>query len=102
MEILLKWRMVWKFSDPENVAVVTTTSIVRGEDWIGLVCRDAVDGGWQFLPYSGAPDVSSASVVSLREIATLDASVVELSDLPMGWRAWRSSKDLQWERAADG
>ena len=91
--------MAWQFSDPENVAVVTTKSIIRGEDWIGLVSRDASDGAWQFLPIAGAPDVSSASVVGLKDITTLDASVLELSDLPMGWRAWRSSKDSPWQRS---
>ena len=92
--------MVWKFSDPENVAVVTTQSIIRGDDWIGLVTRDSSDGAWQFLPFTGAPDVASASVASLKNIATLDASVLELSDLPMGWRAWRSAKEAPWQRSA--
>jgi hypothetical protein len=81
------------------VAVITTQSIIRGEDWIGLVSRDAIDGAWQFLPLSEGPDLSSASVVSLKNIATLDASVIELSDLPMGWRAWRSSKGAPWQRS---
>jgi hypothetical protein len=97
---MLGFEMAWRFSDPENVAVVTTQSIIRGEDWIGLVTRDAVDGAWQFLPITGAPDVTLASVVSLKNIVTLDASVIEISDLALGWRAWRSAKDAPWQRSA--
>jgi hypothetical protein len=28
-----------------------------------------------------------------------DKSIGELADLPLGWRAWRSSPDAPWQRA---
>jgi hypothetical protein len=97
---MLGFEMAWKFSDPENVAVVTTQAIIRGRDWIGLVTRDAADGAWQFLPITGAPDLALVSVVSLKNIVTLDASVTELADLAFGWRAWRTTKEALWQRSS--
>jgi hypothetical protein len=37
-------------------------------------------------------------VVGLGSIVELDPSVCELADLPLGWRAWRSSKTEPWRR----
>lgn len=91
--------MDWKFSDPRNTAVFTTWPILRGEDWIASVTHDAEDGAWQFLGASGATGVSAAAIIGLDEIAELDRSIVELADLPLGWRAWRESKGAAWHRA---
>lgn len=89
----------WPFDDPENVAVITTQSILAATDWIGLVTHDADDGSWQFLPLEGAPSVEEAKVLALREMVELDESVCELADLPLGWRAWRKTRDGEWIRS---
>jgi hypothetical protein len=57
--------MSWKFSDPRDMAVITTWPILRGDDWIGTVYLNVDDGAWQFLGLSGAGDVSEAAVVGL-------------------------------------
>jgi hypothetical protein len=94
--------MTWTFSDPPNVAVFTTWPIVRGEDWIGLVYRDADDGAWQFLGASGVQESDKPAIVGLRQILGLDASIAELADLPIGWRAWRAARDAPWHRSKTG
>lgn len=60
-----------------------------------LVFHDEDDGAWQMLP-SGGADASEAMIVGLRQLVQLDKSLVELVDLPLGWFAWRESKNSQW------
>ena len=87
----------WPFQDPENVAAFTVGKIVRGGAAILLVVHDAEDGSWQFLT-GEAFDMADAMLVSLREIVGRDSSVIELSDLPLGWRASRENREAPWVR----
>ncbi len=88
----------WPFSDPENLAVVTLKRIIRGESPILRVTHDEDDGGWQFLD-GGEVAVEEASLVSLRQMARLDPSILELADLPLGWVAERAGPGEPWQRA---
>ena len=87
----------WPFEEPRNLAVITTKRIVR-EGWpILLVSHDEDDGGWQFL--DGEPaEVEEALVVGLAEVVAQDPSLRALSDLPLGWQAWRAAPDQPWRR----
>lgn len=90
----------WPFSDPPNVAVIANKRIVHDGDWIAYVSHDVEDGAWQFhIGDRNALNESDAAVVSLRSIVQLDPTIVELADLPLGWEAWRESKDSKWHRA---
>lgn len=90
----------WKFSDPPNVAVIVDRSIVSGEEWIAHVSHDADDGAWQLHTSKGAvANEADAMLISLRKATQLDPSIIELADLPLGWRAWRDAKDSTWHRA---
>jgi len=90
----------WPFSDPPNVAVLTTRRIVRDAAWIARVVHDAEDGGWQFHDGTpGARHESEAVVTSLRDLVLRDASLRALADLPEGWCAWRGSPEQPWQRA---
>jgi hypothetical protein len=91
----------WPFDDPPDLATITTREIMDGKDWIALVFHDEDDGGWQFLGPAGAPVSGEAMVVGLRELFDREASVRELADLPLGWRAWRAQPEATWQRAAD-
>ncbi len=88
----------WPFADPENVAVFTLRRIVEGKSWVLRVCHDEEDGAWQFLD-GGEVAVDAASVVSLRTMTDIDASLLALADLPVGWVAKRSSPGQPWQRA---
>jgi hypothetical protein len=87
----------WPFDQPRNCAVLTLRPIVFGGAPILRVSHDADDHGWQFLG-SGDADVAEAAVVGLAEVVRLDPSVLDVADLPPGWRAWRDSKSSPWQR----
>jgi hypothetical protein len=75
-------------------------SVLSGEKPIALVTHDADDGGWQFLSHeTGALNERDGRVVGLGEIIALDPSLTVLADLPVGWKAWRPSKEAPWQRS---
>jgi len=79
---------------------VITTRQVMHENWpVLLVTHDADDGGWQFVNGWGDTDGSqSGMVVHVEHVLDLDPSLSALSDLPLGWRAWRESIAHDWKR----
>lgn len=87
----------WPFDDPPNTASLTTLFVLDGSP-ILHVYHD-YDGGWQFY---GAPDdlatANVARIVSLESIIARDTSLAEISDLPYGWRAVRTSGESSWTR----
>lgn len=88
----------WPYDQPPNCAVITLRSIVFGGAPILHVTHDEDDHGWQFLG-AGDANPEDAAVVSLDGIVSLDASVLEVADMPPGWHAWRRSRTSPWQRA---
>lgn len=88
----------WRFADLKNVAVFTTTQVMRLRQPVLRVTHDDDDGAWQF--HTGAPEVSAADmmIVALEEMVTHDATICELADLPCGWLAERDSVGSPWRR----
>jgi hypothetical protein len=90
----------WRFQDPPNVAVIVNRRIVEDGDLVAYVSHDESDGGWQFhVSDSPGLNENDAMVVSLRNMVQLDPTLSDLADLPLGWHAWRESKDSRWHRA---
>jgi hypothetical protein len=89
----------WPFKDQRNVAVFTSRKIVDEGDWIYYVSHDEDDGAWQFHPHSGMTPESEAVIVSLEAMLKQDATIASLADLPLGWHAWRQTKESDWECA---
>jgi len=87
----------WPFDQPQNCAVITLRSIVFGDAPILHVSRDEDDHGWQFLGLKDA-DFADSAVVAFAEIVGLDETILQLADLPPGWRARRQSKSSPWIR----
>jgi len=87
----------WQFADPKNLAVISLRSIVFGGRPNLHVTHDEDDGSWQFLG-DGDAQAEDAAVVGLGEMVELDASVVQLRDLPLGWHAWRKQRGDPWHR----
>ena len=87
----------WPFDQPPNCAVFTTTQVLRGGQPITHVYHDADERGWQFHP-SGAKSAADAMIVALSEICCYDRSVIEVANLPPGWRAIRAGIGQPWER----
>jgi hypothetical protein len=84
----------WLFEDNPQVAVFTLKSIVNGGD-ILYASHDIEDGAWQFLD-GNRVSMENSAIVSLRSIVEMDNSINELSDLPLGWIATRSSLMSPW------
>lgn len=87
----------WPWDQPANCGVITERSIIENGAPILHVSHDADDHGWQFLG-GGKPKVENARIVCLSCIPDLDPTVLELTDLPPGWIAWRNSASEPWKR----
>ena len=88
----------WPFADPPHTTVLFSRSAAR-EGVVHVVVRD-LEGRWQFLD-GREVGLHEARIVTLGRAVALDASVLELSDLPPGWVAWRPNASAPWGRARD-
>lgn len=89
----------WPFQDQPRTAVIANKKVVSRESWIAYVTHDLEDGGWQFHTNEATIREDDAILLSLKNIVDIDPSIGELSDLPVGWHAWREAIDLPWKRA---
>jgi hypothetical protein len=87
----------WPFEQSRNCAVVTTREIMEREETILLVSHDLEDHAWQFIGPTGGT-LENARIILLQEAVELDPTVLELSDLPVGWQAVRQSRGDVWVR----
>jgi hypothetical protein len=71
--------------------------VLEGAEPILLVSHDGDDHGWQFIGTSDA-SVEDGRIVRLEEIVRLDATVLEVADLPPGWQAVRKYVGGVWSR----
>ena len=86
-----------KFLEADNTAVFTTTFVIHDKRLITYVTHEEEDGAWQFFSqdeFENYEDV--AMIVSLKEIIAVDASLVELADMPVGYSASRGERDEPW------
>jgi hypothetical protein len=90
----------WPFSDVPNTAVIANRKIVTLGEWIAYVTHDLDDGMWQFHTSDPEPpSEEDAMIVSLGNVFQLDSTISELANLPVGWHAWRVSREAPWQRA---
>jgi len=87
----------WPFKDEPNVMVITMKSIVYSNKPILHISHDEEDGMWQFLDGSDV-NTENAMIVSLKEMADIDPSIKDVSDLPLGCVAYREKKGDEWKK----
>lgn len=85
----------WEFKEPQNTVVITTNNIIQGDSEILYVFHDEDDGIWQFLD-NGICSEEDARIIALKEIVELDNSISLISDLPLGYMAYRLSENSEW------
>lgn len=85
------------FEDVKNVMVMTTKNIMKKNKRIIYVSHDNEDGMWQIQDGSDV-EMDDAMLASLEEVIALDSTLMELNNLPIGWIAWRNTKDSVWKR----
>ncbi|MGB7604162.1 MAG: hypothetical protein WBL93_01670 [Lutisporaceae bacterium] len=90
----------WVFKDEPNVMIITTKNIISSKNSILSVWHDADDGMWQFLDGTDVNE-EDALTISLEELVNIDDTVNEVSDLPIGWVAWREQKGSDWKRQSE-
>lgn len=95
---LLDRNIDFKFYEERNLGVFTTKQAFEG-DPILYVYHNA-DGNWQFHTVQ-KPDLGDAMLICLEEITKLDQTINDIYHLDFGWRAWRASKDDEWEWEKD-
>ena len=89
----------WPFDDPPNVVTFVIRDAFEGRTQFLQVVHDH-DGEWQATDGRIAPKTEDAMLVALKEVVQRDGSLLELGDLPPGWRAWRETADCPWHREA--
>lgn len=85
----------YSFLEDKNTMVITTKNIISHISDIVLVSHDEDDGTWEFLDGEEVKE-EDAAIISLYEIVKLDNSINELCELPLGWIAYRDSKNGKW------
>ncbi len=88
--------MDWPFEEVQNAAVITLRSILNEGAPVLYVARDA-ELGWSFMD-GNEPTVDEAMVVAFSKVVARDSTLLELSDLPRNWVAWRLTKAAPWLR----
>ena len=87
------------FDIPADAAVVTTSHVTQGHLPVLCVFHEMGEGDeilWQFHCGNGDYSPAVLQLVRLDEILGLDASLAELANLPVGWRATRASAADPW------
>lgn len=85
----------WTFDQSENVACFTLRQIIRDGAPILFVVHDEEDHGWQFLTGEKVtPD--DAMIVSMGNIVKHDRTVLQVGDMPPGYRATRVAVGERW------
>lgn len=85
----------WPFDQPRNCATLTSTHVMREGKLVTRVYHDEDDHGWQFYSEEGS-STSSALIVTLEEVVTMDLSLLKVAHLPPGWQASRASIEDTW------
>ena len=84
-----------KFADALDTAVITTIYVVRqGSPILSVYHFD--DGYWQFSGVEENLPDEDFLVLALSEIIALDPSVLQVSDLPLGYSASRKDVWSEW------
>jgi hypothetical protein len=87
----------WPFADPRNCAVFVTREVMDREEPILLVTHEDGEDSWSFIGSSDGT-LENCKLIALEEAVAIDSSILQLADLPVGWRAWRDSPQESWIR----
>lgn len=86
------------FNEALNTPVYTTKFVLNEKKTITYVTHDFEDGAWQFFSSDNFDSYEEvAKIVSLEQIIKIDATLVELADLPLGYIATRKDSHDQWK-----
>jgi hypothetical protein len=87
----------WPFKESKYTLVVTQGTVITQHRPIIVVIRNAGDGQWMFFA-DPDPYLDTVVTLSLDEMARIDKTILEVADLPVGWKAVRSTVGERWQR----
>jgi hypothetical protein len=85
------------FTDNPNTAVITTKFVLEQRSPILHVFHYEDDGSWQFSEEETNLKDEDFRVISLEEIISIDPTILDISDLPLGEEAYRIDIDSPWK-----
>jgi hypothetical protein len=85
----------WPFTEPVNTLAYTSARVLHDGHRVLLVFHDH-DGEWQFL-HGEVDEQDECKIICLGCAYERDNAVGILSDLPIGWKAYRESVDSPWQ-----
>lgn len=84
-------------SEPQDIAVFTTTFVLDDKKRITYVSRELEDGAWLFFSDDEFDDFEAVvKIMGLNEIMELDPTLKGLKDLEPGYFATRKGKSGAW------
>ncbi|RKQ43113.1 hypothetical protein BXY85_3732 [Roseivirga pacifica] len=86
----------YKFSDPEDKAIITCDHVLNGDRPILYASHDA-EGDWQFLCGHEDHTEDNAKVISLKQATEIDPSINDLYEMPVNVGAERESVKDKWQ-----
>lgn len=84
------------FKEDLNTAVFTTKYVIEQNSAI-LYVYHYEDGSWQFNGVEKHLKDEDYKVVSLGEILTIDKTLDQIGDIPLGFEAIRKTKTDKWK-----
>lgn len=87
----------WPFDQASNVAALTTRQVLEENAEILLVIHYEDDHSWAFLCGTTDSD-ADGRVIGMGTALSLDATLVQVADLPPGWTASRNEVGGLWHR----
>ena len=86
------------FEESGRTAVFTTSFVLNDGKDITTVYHYEEDGAWQFSSSDHVKNFEEvARIVSLDEIVKIDNTLLEISNLPEGFMAFRTNKTDNWQ-----
>ncbi|MBW8687264.1 hypothetical protein [Chitinophaga rhizophila] len=79
-------------------AVITTRFVLLEKEPILNVAHHEDDGAWEFTGPTQAVEDSDYKVIALGEVIAFDETILDVADLPLGYKAFRPSPDDPWTR----
>lgn len=85
----------WPYPHPPETVVFTTTPVMLEQDDIVYIYHG--EDGWQVF---GAHEVDADQIklIRLDELDELDHTIRQISDLELGWEAWRIDRKSKWNK----
>lgn len=88
----------WPFDEAKETLALTSVAVVNGRPVVFVLHDDY--GAWHCLDGRQVFTGDELTLVPLATLVQRDPTLTALADLPNGWRAWRTSQHVPWEREA--